>query len=331
MRGLGETLKAILLLAAVGSSAGTLGQVPAPSQTSPQPRPAPPLAPPLIPRAQIDNSLEVTGDPLQARVRQSRMTVGAFVNGQGPFRFLIDTGADRSVIGSGVARRLGLPVEGSARLHHVAGATLVGTVTLDSLRIGSNEVMGIRAPALPEQFLGAEGIMGIDALREQLIAMDFDRRTITIQHPRHATRSTVEGGEIVVTGRRRKGQLILTVLRIDNVLMDAVIDTGTQVTMGNGALYRRLFGGRRAPQMEPVDIASVTGQIVKAQYVVVPEIRIASLTIQNVPIAFVDAPPFKLFGIDDRPALLLGNDVLESFRRVTLDFRRRKVRFLRRS
>ena len=78
----------------------------------------------------------------------------------------------------------------------------------------------------------------------------------------------------------------------------------------------------------PADITTVTGQVIKARLIVVPQIRIASLVVKNVPIAFYDAAPFTLFGLANRPALLLGNDVLESFRRVTLDFRRRKVRFL---
>ena len=51
------------------------------------------------------------------------------------------------------------------------------------------------------------------------------------------------------------------------------------------------------------------------------------MLLRNVPIAFADVPPFKLFGLADEPALLLGTDILENFRRVSLDFRARKVRF----
>jgi hypothetical protein len=43
--------------------------------------------------------------------------------------------------------------------------------------------------------------------------------------------------------------------------------------------------------------------------------------------SFADVPPFKLCGLSDQHALLLGTDLLESFRRVSLDFRARKVRF----
>ena len=51
------------------------------------------------------------------------------------------------------------------------------------------------------------------------------------------------------------------------------------------------------------------------------------MMLRDVPIAFADVPPFKLFGLADEPALLLGTDILETFRRVSLDFRARKVRF----
>jgi hypothetical protein len=43
--------------------------------------------------------------------------------------------------------------------------------------------------------------------------------------------------------------------------------------------------------------------------------------------AFADVPPFKMFGLSDDPALLLGTDLLDTFRRISLDFRARKVRF----
>ena len=51
------------------------------------------------------------------------------------------------------------------------------------------------------------------------------------------------------------------------------------------------------------------------------------MLLRDVPMAFADVPPFKLFGLSDEPALLLGTDILENFRRVSLDFRARKVRF----
>jgi hypothetical protein len=49
--------------------------------------------------------------------------------------------------------------------------------------------------------------------------------------------------------------------------------------------------------------------------------------LRDVPMAFADVPPFAMFGLSHEPALLLGTDILETFRRISLDFRSRKVRF----
>jgi predicted aspartyl protease len=256
------------------------------------------------------------------------MTVGVMINGHGPYRFLIDSGADRSVIGAALARNIGLQPSGAVTLHDVAGSSRVETVRIDALRVGSSEMFGIEAPALFERDLGAQGLVGIDALSEQRLSMDFVAKTVTVQDPRRPERTAGGVDEIVVTAQRRKGQLILTGVRIGKDDLNAVIDTGAQVTIGNTALYNRVFGRRRPPPLLPITLTSVTGQRIEAQMAIVPELRVGKLTLQNVPVAFIDVPPFRLFGLADQPSLLLGTDVLEVFRRVSLDFRNRKVRFV---
>jgi predicted aspartyl protease len=285
------------------------------------------LSPKIAP-AVIDDSLEVTGEAVAARQIKTRMAVGVMVNGKGPYRFLIDSGADRSVIGAALARAIGLKPSGAVTLHDVAGSSRVETVRIETLQVGSSEMFGIEAPALLEQDLGAQGLVGIDALSEQRLSLDFVANTVTIQDPRRPERLTAGMDEIVVTARRRKGQLILTEARIGKDNLSAVIDTGSQVTIGNSALYNRVFAGRRPPPVIPISLTSVTGQVIQAQMAVLPNLRIGKLTLENVPVAFTDIPPFRLFGLADEPSLLLGTDVLEAFRRVSLDFRNRKVRFV---
>jgi predicted aspartyl protease len=286
---------------------------------------APPDPLPTIPPATIDNSLEVTGESLEARERRSRLFIDAMVNGKGPFSFLVDSGADRSVVGAALAERLALPAEESVMLRSMAGVTEVRTVLLDTLKLGISEIGPIKAPALPERHIGADGIIGIDAMADQRILLDFDRKLVTIQDSRIAPKA--EPGEIVVTARRRKGQLILTQASLDGTNTYAVIDTGSEISMGNSAMLARFTRGRRKPVMQEIEMLSVTGTPFMAQIAVVPELRIGGVSMRNVQIAFTDAPPFELFGLSDRPALLLGTDLLSSFRRVSLDFRNRRVRF----
>lgn len=308
--------------------AGALLLAVRPAASQPQLRETPPATSPKIAPAVIDETLEVTGEAIAARQIATRMAVGVLINGKGPYRFLIDSGADRSVIGAGLAKAIGLEPAGTVTLHDVAGSSRVETMRIESLQVGSSEMFGIRAPALLEQHIGAQGLIGIDALREQRVSLDFVAKTVTVQDPRRPERSLSGTDEIVVTAQRRKGQLILTQATIGRGNLSAVIDTGAQVTIGNSALHARVFGGRKAPKSVQVTLTSVTGQLIQADLAYLPQLRIGQLTLFNVPVAFVDVPPFKLFGLADEPSLLLGTDVLEAFRRVSLDFRNRKVRFV---
>lgn len=282
--------------------------------------------PPPIAPATIDNHLEITGERIKARAIDTRLAVPVWIDGQGPFRFIVDSGADRSVIGSALAVRLALPPGPPALLHGMAGASTVTTVRLDRLKLGASTIPDIVAPALAENDLGAQGLIGIDALAEQRLAMDFDAKTITVEDARRPPPARAPD-EVIVTARRRKGQLILTNLEIGTQSVYAVIDTGAQVTIGNAALRARLFAGRAPPQVTPVQLVSVTGEVVTADLIVLPRLRLGGIELRAVPVAFADAPPFRMFGLADDPAVLLGTDVLEAFHRVSLDFRRRKVRF----
>jgi predicted aspartyl protease len=280
---------------------------------------------PLIPTASIDNSLEITGETLEAEQQRNRLFIDVSVNDQGPFRFLVDSGADRSAIGAGLADRLQLPAGDPVRLQGMAGIATVRTVVIDRLSLGNSEMTGIRAPALAERDLGAQGLIGIDALAEQRLLLDFEARTITVQDARNAPVN--QAGEIVVTARLRKGQLIITQASIEDQRISAVIDTGSEVTLGNMALRRKLFGTRPRRDARMISLISVTGQSLEVEVIPLPRIRIGGVYLDNVVVAFGDASPFALFGLDKQPALFLGSDLLKSFRRVSLDFRNRKVRF----
>ena len=288
-----------------------------------------PTSPPtglLIPPATIDDSLEITGEALAAEQKRSRLFVDVHVNGRGPFRFVVDSGADRSVIGTGLAARLALPSQGRAPLRSMAGASEVGLVRIASLRIGTSDIPDILAPALPERFIGAQGVIGIDALADQRLMLDFDHKTVTVQDSRRPV--VLEPGEIVVTARRRKGQLILTQAAVDGDRTYAVIDTGAELSLGNSAMFAKIFHGRHPPEMQEVELVSVAGEAFTAKLAVLSEVTIGGIILHGVQVAFTDAPPFELFGLEKQPALLLGTDLLKSFKRVSLDFKNRKVRFV---
>jgi predicted aspartyl protease len=120
--------------------------------------------------------------------------------------------------------------------------------------------------------------------------------------------------------------LILTKSSVLGRQVDAVIDTGSEITIGNLALRDRLMR-RYGEKFTTIAVTGVTGVTVNLQVVRIAELRLGPVQLRDVPIAFADVPPFAVFGLSEQPALLLGTDLLSNFRRVALDFGARKVRF----
>ena len=295
-----------------------------PKIRKPQPAPdTPPEVPPLPP-AFFDPALAVGGEDVKARKVETRLTVQVLVNGSGPYNFIVDSGADTSVVGLRIARSLQLPLGSPAILNSMTARNIVDRVKVDHLTLGPTTVRDLQLPALRESDVGGDGMIGIDALVEQRLMMDFENRLIKVEDARIPWKRIP--GEIVVVARRYRGQLILTEVQAAGLTLDAVIDTGTQITIGNLALRDKLIR-RNREKFVTIPVTGVTGATVELQLAKIAELRLGPVVLNDVPMAFADVPPFKMFGLSDQPALLLGTDLLESFRRISLDFRARKVRF----
>ena len=314
------------LVLALGLAATAAAQVPPapPRIGKPRPAPATPSDVPPLPPAQIDNSLAIGGQEVDARKVKTRLQVEVGVNGVGPYRFVVDSGADSSVVGLRVAESLRLPLGSPAVLNGMTARNIVDRVKVDRLSLGSTVIRDLELPALEESHLGGDGLIGIDALVQQRLMMDFDKRQIRVEDARQPIKTYP--GEIVIIAKRRRGQLILTQVRANGLPLDAVIDTGSEVTIGNSALRDKLLR-RNRDKFWKAQITGVTGVTVNLDMAIVRELRLGPITMQNVPMAFADVPPFALFGLSGEPALLIGTDLLESFSKVSLDFRARRVRF----
>ena len=291
-----------------------------------RPRAAPPTPPdvPPLPPAVIDNKLAVGGEDVRARKVETRLSVDVQVNGRGPYKFIVDSGADTSAVGLRIAHNLELPLGTPAILNGMTSRELVDRVKVDALTLGPSTIHNLELPALREQDVGGDGLIGIDALVRQRLMMDFEKRLIKVEDASKPMHFSAD--DIVITAKRRRGQLILTEVRSGRISLDAVIDTGAEISIGNVALRDKLLR-RGRDRFWTVDAIGVTGVTIKVQLATVGELQLGPVILRDVPIAFADVPPFELFGLSSGPALLLGTDVLETFRRVSLDFKARKVRF----
>ena len=295
-----------------------------PKISKPRPAPDTPVNVPPLPPAVFDKKLAVGGDDVKAKKVDTRLSVEVQVNGQGPYRFIVDSGADTSAVGLRIAHDLELPLGTAAILNGTTSRDIVDRVKVAQLTLGPTTISNLELPALREVDLGGDGLIGIDALSRQRLMMDFEKRLIKVEDA--AKPMSWSRGDIVITARRQHGQLILTEVNAAGLPLEAVIDTGSEVTIGNLALRDKLIRGNR-DKFVTIEAIGVTGVSAKLQIAKIGELQLGPVVLHDVPIAFADVPPFELFGLSREPALLLGTDILENFRRVSLDFRARKVRF----
>jgi predicted aspartyl protease len=255
-----------------------------------------------------------------------RMTVPVRVAGHGPYRFLIDTGADRTAISSDLARQLHLGDRKGTTLHSVTGESRIETANVPSLDITAKQVRNVDAALLDAEHMGADGILGLDSLRSQRVLFDFRKQTLTIVPA--STHVPEDRDTIVVTARVRNGRLILTQAHAERIPLTLVVDTGAQVSIGNMQLRQKLSRGGRVKRTGQVELQSVTGEIIMGEYTIVRELEIGGIKLKNMPVVFADSHAFRRLNLDDKPALLLGMNALRSFDRVSIDFQRKKLKVL---
>jgi predicted aspartyl protease len=262
-------------------------------------------------------------DLLDLGTADTRMTVPVSIGGNGPYHFVIDTGAERTVVSRELAATLNLATGKRVRVTTMAGTAELGTYQVPLLRAGKVAPDMIEAPAVEARDLGAPGMLGIDALKGHMVSIDFDKSVMEV---RTASKRGMASGpdDIVVKAKNVYGQLIVTNARYRGQKVSVVIDTGSPVTIGNPALLQRL---RRDTPLGPIHLLSVTGQWLTADYRVVDKVTLGGVAFNQVRIAFADAVPFHRFGLTDTPALMLGMDSLKLFRRVQIDFANREIRF----
>ena len=269
---------------------------------------------------------ELQSDEVEAmQDARRRMTAPVMINGQGPFEFIVDTGTNRSVISRELATRLGLPEGPKTLLHSISGRESAASARVDSFRIGQREARRLIMPALSARTVGADGLLGVDGLKNQRVVMDFLDNVLTIE----ASSARIRDANVpAIPARRRFGQLTVVDTDLEGIRVSVVMNTGSEMTVANSALRRAL--GRRLPlgELAQVTLVGAAGDQAIGDYGGLPRFRLGPLRINNLRVVYADLHPFTIWDLTNRPAMLLGMDVMRFLERVTLDFGRNEVRMI---
>lgn len=261
-----------------------------------------------------------------------RVMTPVFVNGVGPFAFVVDTGASSSVIAPRVARRLSLQIDATNTklLRGITGSEVVPTVNVSSITAGGISIQNASLPVVePRVFADADGIFGADAFGGGCLIVSFERAKVAILTkpcPR------VDDNWEKVRVRTQFGGLVVTDVNIGATRAVAIIDTGAERSLGNPALLAALRERKKVSlDSNLTQVYAATSQIVFGDLLVTPSMRMGGVSVGRFQVVYGDFEVFKIWEVADRPAIVLGIDVLGQMDAMMIDYTRSELLMLPRN
>ncbi|MEX0734358.1 MAG: aspartyl protease family protein [Steroidobacteraceae bacterium] len=291
---------------------------------------AAPADPPLKIEPVVLDDIAVTAAEPRFVAPTRRDTIGRIwapvsVNGQGPFRLVLDTGASHSALTARVAETLGIALDSkhTAMLRGATGSVKVPMIPVETLEVGELLIEPRRLPIVPDALGGAEGILGTDGLANKRIHIDFRRDSITIMRSRN---EKAGNGFVTIPVKFLRGRLLVVSAYLGGVPVQAVIDTGGQATLGNEALRIALAERRRRPlTLTPDEVTGATLDVQTGNRVSTPSLAMGEILVRNAAMTFADFAIFEHWKMTKEPAMLVGMDVLGLLDTLIIDYRRREL------
>jgi predicted aspartyl protease len=256
------------------------------------------------------------------RDRIGRVWAPVYLNGQGPFRLVLDTGATGTAVIESVATRMGLPLDSTVvRLIGATGTSVVPTIQVDSIEVGDLWLGNRRLAIVADVFGGAEGVLGADGLVDKRISIDFRNDLISI---RRSTGGYPGSGYTRVPVKIRNGHLLMFQVKVAGVRTKAMLDTGAQATIGNARLREALV--RKARRGELDTIIGVTLVEQQGETFDAPPVSIGDgVSIRGMRVTFGDIHIFDAWKLTEEPAMLVGMDIIGLLDELIIDYKRKEL------
>ncbi|MEO6236418.1 MAG: retropepsin-like aspartic protease [Vicinamibacterales bacterium] len=195
------------------------------------------------------------------------------VNDAGPFTFLVDTGAGRSVIADDLARQVAAPVVAKSEVVTSVGSDMRLVVRLASVTVASARMADVLAPTVPASQLarlapGVRGVLGQDFLSAFNYTLDYRRRRLTWDEPRTC------GAAGALPMIKAEGRFVVALEGRDGAPLRLVPDSGSEVLV--------LFHTNPAPQgSATIRVSSVGAGDRAARPIPIAPLRVGGATLRD--------------------------------------------------
>nr|WP_298723513.1 retroviral-like aspartic protease family protein [uncultured Steroidobacter sp.] len=255
------------------------------------------------------------------RDRIGRVWAPVYINGKGPYRLVLDTGANRTAIVPSLAKKIGVPAETNVlKVVGATGASVVPAIKVHSIEVGDLFLGDRQVAIVPDVFGGAEGVLGADGLGDKRVNIDFKNDQISILRSTGPVRAN---GFTRIPVKLRYGHLLMFDVTLAGVRTRAMLDTGAQSTIGNSSL-RAALARRKRQGVENI-IIGVTLDAQKGETLLAPAVELGDLTLRGMQVTFGDMYIFEAWKMTDTPALLIGMDIIGLLDSLIIDYKRREL------
>lgn len=248
------------------------------------------------------------------RANSGHVLLPVTIDGDGPFTFLLDTGATHTAIAAPLAEQFGF-VSAWALYGDVQALTTrfeAERFALEDVRLAGQDPMDLVSVVIPVeegQPIPVSGLLGADAIAASRYDIDFGAGRLTLDaHPaRHADGQVADSGLLVGTAGLRRG-----VHRIH-----VMLDSGSARTLVNRRLQRQVSNRTMVVRMGGTGsrIGGIDGnEQEEARPVILRHLQIGGLCIPAVAALEADLDIFRALGWEHQPAMVIGMDVLQHAR-----------------
>lgn len=266
-----------------------------------------------------ESEQEFYGDlPLDAWTdAYGRPTAKVTIDGFGPFRFLVDTGSTTTVIAARHAAAMKTPIIGMAMVNGTTGTADMPMARVGRLETGVVSREDIRVAVLSDRGLAREdGILGADVFAGRRLSFDIQAKSVRVEGSHRQTRSAPAANL-----RVRNGLLAEIDGRIGTIPVRLMLDTGAQHCIANLPLQRAIERTYpRQPRVDRVRVVGVTGHVVTGDFFQLPKVDFRKFEVRDAGAVAVDAPIFRLWGLEKDPAMIVGVNLLSRLASFSIDY-----------
>jgi predicted aspartyl protease len=276
-----------------------------------------------------DNAAFVT--PLETG-SDGHIIVPAMVNGQGPFKFALDTGASISVLFDTTVDQMDLDLSEGKRvvIQGMVGSDVFPVATITELTIGNESWTNARVALMPagdttsDEF---DGILGLDFLRRYALGVSVEDQVVRLYPPLLVSERSYRGWSSIPMHPIQIGKGDATVytikLHISEIPIPAILDLGTESNLMNWHTAREI-GVRPNDPGRGTEISGALETVPVTAELEVDELRIENINWRNRTFLVSDFPIFKALDLDDRLAAIIGPSLFNE-RDFVIDFERMRM------